>query len=302
MLNIQTKHILGSGVYGTVYLCDYNGKEAVVKFEKIDLKWMNNRYQSQVIFDKEVAQRNPDFFTTMKMHGVINNSSYTMETPNTASSYFFGTLFRTKIRMESDSYDCVFAVQTPVLARTIDSVSVMPNQTENLRRVMKTFDILKKERYTHNDAHGGNWMLDKNDKIWLIDYGSAHKGITDEFQTDILITLSYFVREPFSEINKQPDMPSWVLEASIVEATKGASYLYAIPVCANDNVRRMATVLLCILFDWDLYMKTMYSKETLPAPHQPNKFIVTHIIRHMYDDDYSEILDKVNKFTPFAII
>ena len=35
MLNIQTKHILGSGVYGTVYLCDYNGKEAVVKFEKI---------------------------------------------------------------------------------------------------------------------------------------------------------------------------------------------------------------------------------------------------------------------------
>ena len=311
MLNIETKEVLGNGVNGTVYLCEYNGDDAVVKFENVDTNTPDNRYQVQVNFDREVAKLNPLFFTAIKMHGIVNDSNFVQPTPDFLYDSNVATRYKKRIKLERDLDYSTFSVQTPVMKTTMRANGVMihSHQVPNLKRAMQTFNILKKAKWTHGDAHGENWMLDKNDKLWLIDYGCMQNKITPEFQLDVIFTLWFFAREPYWESwNKcgEPQLDDYeTFLEKIKQETKNAPYLNAIPDEADDAVKENAAVLLCVLFDWELYVKCtgLRSKKfDFNEQQQPNKFMIAHIIRHLYDDNYDSVLLEIEKFTPFKIL
>ena len=198
MFHIEILKKLGEGVFGTTFLINYiNKKEAVIKLEKIDIEEHENSYWRQIQFDQEIAQFHKDLFLTIQSHGIIQNC---------------GPEFRRKVykKKETETYPWiltygVFIVYTPVLETNVyPNLPLSLDQIKvNFLRVARTFDILKKNKYIHGDAHLNNWMLDKEGLLWLIDYGTITKttwsfryNSTFGIEMDVVTSLFLFIQNP----------------------------------------------------------------------------------------------------------
>lgn len=325
MFHINIKKKINSGFFGTTYLIEYiANKHAIIKLEKIDIDESENSYWRQLQFDKEICQLNKHLFLTIEAHGVINN----------CGPEYKKKVYKRRFIENSPWFVTygVFVIQTPVLQKTVFDAYPLneEKQAVNFQRYIQTFDILKKNGYTHGDTHLNNWMIDEKDEIWLIDYGTVTKNKwkfkwnpTLGFETDVLFSLRLFVNDPYVALEKKGyfihvDYPG------IVRAMNTSNNIqYINQYCSEKAKSEKANLqfifeLLLMLLDWKSYSKCVFpisnsipsfsfandgqipsneiSFYTMEEPIQNMKDQVLYVISQLYADSYTDLVAYSKKY------
>jgi serine/threonine protein kinase len=237
--NLEIKNELGSGMYGTVYLAEYNNKEYALKIEHVIEKDLNKNIKSpvwrEIDFYNKFAKKYPTQFMKLYSYDFIENCEHKQEYTYDLNS--FDKNRQTEFKKLAKSKYCVRKVYSKIdttLAQIIEEL----NKKQLLSLIIQYLYIiylLEKHGYIHGDFHPNNIGVIKTDQEFIkifnyniptygyifqaIDYGSIlnkkYKMNSEEkhyfkkmFRNEWfgLIYFNIIVKEPFmknKDINKQ---------------------------------------------------------------------------------------------------
>lgn len=174
-MDVKLERKLAHGVMGTVYLARVGKKSYIYKLEKVDKDAVERMDLSvpffrQIDFDKQVAQRYPKNFLTLKSWGIVNACNHRQPIPHWASGDF-----RKELEKKNKSTVCVFLMYGPVLQFSWEELrpTIFKSKAKYhgaVVHLLKAISVLYATNYRHGDLHAGNVMGDG--KQWyIIDYG-----------------------------------------------------------------------------------------------------------------------------------
>ena len=206
---IKLKKKLGEGVNGTVYLCEYKGKNMIYKIEKY-----NNDKSTKSSFIRELefskfAKLHKNRFMTLKYHNVIKDCKHKQKLPQGFEN--FGEKFKIGILNKQKYKYCSVLVYEPVLKYTLNKIRDKLTNEQFIyafNYLLKSIDLLQKHKYVYNDINGNNIMANSTLSKWyFIDYGAIYKkGWTKnfldkqaKFNNDYQNLIWIFIEDPFTD-------------------------------------------------------------------------------------------------------
>ena len=149
---------LGSGIIGTVYLADYQGKRYALKIEHIleeDIKDKSSHVWNEIRFAKDIANKNPMQFMTLYDYDIIDKCELKQEyaidigiLPEPTQKY---------LKQLAESEFCVRKIYS--LVDTTLSKIEFKNLEEiysMILQMMYIVHLMEKKGYIHGDLHPGN--------------------------------------------------------------------------------------------------------------------------------------------------
>ena len=205
MIKLNKK--LGEGVNGTVYLCKYKSRNMIYKIEKY-----NNDKSTKSSFIRELefskfAKLHKNRFLTLKYHNIIKDCKHKQKLPK--GFEYFEDKFKIRILNKQKYKYCSILVYEPVLKYTLTKIRDKLTNNQLLyafNYLLKSIDLLQKNKYVYNDLHGYNIMTNSTLSKWyFIDYGAIYKkGWTknfsdkqSKFNNDYETLIWTFIENPF---------------------------------------------------------------------------------------------------------
>ncbi len=302
-MDIKIVKELGSGVMGTVYLIESSGKKYVYKIEKMENPEAYNR---QIIFDREVAQKNPKYFLTLKSYGIINFCPHKQPIPKWVTGSFRENLIK-----KNKSESCYYLVYGPVLKSTLAQLgsSIYEKKTmykKMIQDVITAINITKKAGFTHNDIHSGNIMSDDRNNFYIIDYGRiSHKSfklsvVEKEIKkyelndADMILWNVLVFNGPIEYmIKNKMDIPPYKKFTSAIR--KHEEFHTMLKNISHVKYKKEdIAIFLTAIYHPEIYCKCLGLKKTIHLIVPYPKFI-HYYIDHMFDKNFDIILKYINK-------
>lgn len=201
---------ISSGGNGTVYLATIGKKKFIYKLERMDVydkkKPLESEYYRQLKFDKDISQKHPNKFLTIKDHSIIKNCDYVH--PRTEEFLDVWSKSGNEHRLQrfkrkNSQPDCYYLLCSPFLDGTFPSIrgKILGNHDlflDFMYQIIDSLNIVRKAGYSQNDMSPNNIMYKKKDdedkyQWYIIDYGNMYNKDfpTSALDRDIQIRPKY---------------------------------------------------------------------------------------------------------------
>jgi hypothetical protein len=283
-MNFKLKKKIGSGVMGSVFECDFNGKSFVAKLEKYNFTYQGmglySTYNRQIEFNENFVKKHSDKFLTLEFAGLINNCKFKQPIPKKILNK--KKLLASWIKSQKTD-TCSLLIYKPVLSYTLKELNdnKIINPTENHIKIFKQLLALVKlmnaAGYQHSDIHPGNIMTNSKMTQWyLIDYGCVlhkkydgyEKDEYEKYNNDTLCLIFCFAWDPIKSylvktVRREPIYP---LAINSMKFLKTHSIYSEIIKYLPKEIRKLGypyknfedlIMMVCMLLDYQVYCQAM---------------------------------------------
>jgi serine/threonine protein kinase len=169
--NLEIKNKLGSGMYGTVFLAEYNNKEYALKIEHIlesdKKKSLKSTVWREIEFYNRLAKKYPNNFMRLYAYDFVDNCEHEQDYSYDLKS--FDKDRQTQFKKLAKSNYCVRKVYSKIDS-TLDQIISDLNKKQLISLVIQYLYIvylLEKNGYIHGDLHPNNIGLIKTDQQYI---------------------------------------------------------------------------------------------------------------------------------------
>jgi serine/threonine protein kinase len=284
-MNFKLKKKIGSGVMGSVFECEFNGKPYVAKLEKYNFKTQGNglysTYNRQIEFNENFVKKHSDKFLTLEFAGLINNCKFKQPIPKDWN--FWDKEHRASWIKSQKTDTCSLLIYKPVLKynlRELNDKNIINPAEDHIqifKQLLALVKLLNAAGYQHSDIHPGNIMTDRKMTQWyLIDYGSIlHKKYNgyekdeyEKYRNDTLCLIFCFAWDPIKDylVKTVKRVPIYPPAINSMKFLKSHDIYSEIVKYLPKEIRKLGypyknfedlVMMICMLLDYQVYCIAM---------------------------------------------